>query len=217
MIKAYFCIDGFSFKRINDFYKYEHRRHSRLNLSAFESYLRYEMKRRMGISSDVSNLVFEKHFYHPNQDPRQCPYKSDIGDAILKFESNVVNSNYVMHYAQNSSTLNPKPNENLFMDSVVAAKQNRVDIFILLSTQGQYACILKQMKNCGIPSVLVCWNSICKNSYGNSSFWRTDSALRNSANVCCPLEKILNLPNGKHPIVESMFAGVPSLSIQITS
>jgi hypothetical protein len=205
MKKAYFCIDGFSFKRINDFYKYEHKRRSRLNIAALESYLRYEIARRFDFPSDSESISFEKHFYHPSQNPRSGFYKNSINDAIFKFESSLLSANYAVHYSQRASILEPKPNENLFTDLVVATQLKKIDIFILLSTQGQHVNILRQMKHCHIPSILIGWNASCKNSSGEDSRWKTDRVLCEFASTYCPLERILNMPDGEHPLVDIMF------------
>jgi hypothetical protein len=191
MKRAYFCIDGFSFKRINDYYKHEHKMHSRLNLEAFEGYLRYEIARRLDFPSDCASLSVEKHFYHPSQSPRSRFYKNDINDAIFKFEKSLLKAGYTVHYSQNASVLAPKPNENMFADLIVATQRKKMDIFILLSTQREHVDILKQMKNNQIPSMLIGWESRCKNSQGEKRHWKTDRTLCDFANVYCPLHRVV--------------------------
>jgi len=203
--KAYFCIDGFSFKRINDFYRYEHKRRSRLSIAAMETYLRYEIERRFEWKSDFEHLTIEKHFYHPSENPERFFYKSDVKEAILKFERNLTDQGYAVHYAQAANILNPKPNDGIFADWVIARELGKFDIFILLSTQGQYVNILRQTKLCEIKSMLIGWDSTCRNSSGETSRWKTDKILVGYASAYCPLERMLNLPNGKHPLVEIMF------------
>jgi hypothetical protein len=186
MRRAYFCIDGFSFKRINDFYKYEHKRHSRLNVAAMETYLRYEIERRFEWKSDFGNLMVEKHFYHPDRNQQR--------DS--EFEKNLIISGYNIHYA----------NENIFAEWVIARELRKFDIFILLSTQKKYADIFRQTKICRIPSMLIGWESRCKNSAGRDSKWKTDQHLIENASCYCPLDRILNQSNSKKmPLVEIMF------------
>jgi len=205
MKKAYFCIDGFSFKRISDFYRYEHNRRSRLSVGAIEAYLRYEIERRLEWESDFEHLKIEKHYYHPGESPQRTFYKSHIKDALLKFEKNLADFGYEMHYSQMAYTGKPKPNEGMFADWVIANELRKYDIFVLFSTQGQYANILWQTKQCKIPSMLIGWNSSCRNSTGENSQWKTDKSLIKYASIYCPLERLLNLPSRKHPLVDSMF------------
>jgi len=209
--KAYFCIDGFSFKRVSDFYKHEHNRRSRLSVGAMEAYLRYEIERRLEWKSDSEHLKIEKHFYQPSENPQRVSYKSDVKEAILRFEKNVTLSGYAIHYAQMANMAKPKPNEGMFADWVVANELRKFDIFVLFSTQGQYASILQQTKQSNIPSMLIGWNSSCKNSAGEDSRWKTDKALIKYAKVYCPLERMLNLPNKKHPLADTMFEKSSSL------
>jgi hypothetical protein len=190
--KAYFCIDGFSFKRINDFYKYEHKRHSRLSIASVEIYLRYEIARRLEWNSYPEELDIEKHFYHPNESPLRAFYRNDVKDVILRFEKNLINCGYNVHYSQRANALEPKPNRNILTDWIIAKALRKYDIFILLTTQGEYANIFKQTKQCKIESLLIGWDSLCKNSEGIDSRWKTDKSLIGYAGIYCPLEKILN-------------------------
>ncbi|MCL2100652.1 MAG: hypothetical protein FWH22_02925 [Fibromonadales bacterium] len=204
MKKAYFCIDGFSFKRINDFYRYEHRRRSRLNIASMETYLRYEIQSRFEWESDSGNLEIEKHYYYPSESPLKGFYRSDVKNAILNFEKNLMELGYIVHYARQGD-INPKPNENLFSDWVVANELRKYDVFVLLSTQGQHAGILRQARLCNVPSILIGWESACRNSFGERSRWKTDKTLVGYANAYCALEKTLNRPRRKNPFTDIMF------------
>jgi hypothetical protein len=92
----------------------------------------------------------------------------------------------------------PEPNKDILTDWLVASALRRYDVFVLLTTQGQYANIFKQTK----PSVLIGWDSVCKNSAGMDSNWKTDKISIGHASVYCPLEKVLN---NKHPLANIMF------------
>jgi len=182
MKKAYFCIDGFSFKRINDFYRYEHKRHSRLNIASMETFLRYEMTRRLDWNCSPDNLDIEKHFYHP----------SDAKNSMLKFEGKLIDCGYNIHYSQRANALKPHPNNNIFPDWLIAMELRKYDIFVLLTTQGQYAGTFRITKRHGIKTLLIGWDSPCMNSTGWDTCWKTDKNLIGYANIYCPLEKMLN-------------------------
>ena len=197
MKKAFFCIDGFSFKRISDFYRNEHTRHSRLSISAMETYLRFELERRFEWQSDPENLAVEKHFYHPGTKP--------VRGSLLNFERNLADSGYTVHYQEEGVPV-PRLNRGIFYDWIISKNFRKFDIFALLTTQGQYANIFRQNRERKIPSILIGWDSICKNSFGASSWWKTDKTLIECASVYCPLERTLNLPNNdEHPLAGIMF------------
>ncbi len=196
MKKVFFCIDGFSFKRISDFYRNEHIRRSRLRISAMETYLRFELERRFEWQSDPENLVMEKHFYHPGIKP--------VRGNLLNFEKNLADSGYIVHY-QGENVSGPRPNRSIFYDWIISKNFKKFDIFALLTTQGQYANIFRQNKQRKIPSILIGWDSICQNSFGASSWWKTDKTLIEHASVYCPLERTLNMHNDEHPLTGIMF------------
>jgi len=203
MKKAYFCIDGFSFKRINDFYRYEHKRHSRLSIAAMETFLRYEMTRRLDWNCFPENLDIEKHFYHPSESPRNAFYNRDVKDAMLKFEGKLIDCGYNIHYSRRPNALKPCPNNDIFNDWLIAMELRKYDIFVLLTTQGQYAGIFRQAKRHGIKTLLIGWDSICMNSKGANGLWKTDKDLIGYANIYCPLEKMLN--RSDCPFADAMF------------
>ncbi|MCL2282970.1 MAG: hypothetical protein FWC26_06600 [Fibromonadales bacterium] len=207
MRKAYFCIDGFTFKRISDFYKYEHKRHSRLNIAAMELYLRFEIERRLGWNSDTQHLDVEKHFYHPNESPETGGYRLNVEEAILKFEKALIDFGYAIHYAKHGrgNTIHPRPNESVYSDWLIASQLKKYDAFALFSTQGQYSNLLRKTMKCKIPVILIGWNGPCTNSSGIRSEWKTDKSLIECADVYCPLEKILNSSNRRNPIADVMF------------
>jgi hypothetical protein len=174
-------------------------------MAALENYLRYEIANNLNLPSDSKSLAFEKHYYHPSRSPRSHSYKGDVCKAILKFENNLEKANYTIHYSEKVAASGVRPNETLFADSMLAMQLKKFDIFVLLSTQGQHANVLQQMKANQIPSVLVGWNAICKNSSGTDSQWKTDKLLCKYASAYSQLEKTLDLPIGEHPFADTMF------------
>ena len=208
MKKAYFCIDGFTFKRISDFYKYEHRRRSRLNIAAMETFLRYEIERRFEWKRGIDHLEVEKHFYHPNESPQRIHYRVDVENAILKFERALMDSGYGIHYAQYGKDFTPRPNESIYSDWLIAKQLRKYDAFAILTTQGQYTHLLRQNLMCEVPTILIGWEAACVNSSGEPSWWKTDKALINYASTFCPLDRILNKPDTGHPFADLMFERV---------
>ncbi|MCL2208113.1 MAG: hypothetical protein FWB90_08505 [Fibromonadales bacterium] len=205
MRKAYFCIDGFTFKRISDFYKYEHKRRSRLSVAAMETFLRYEIERRFEWKSGIDHLEVEKHFYLPYDNPRRIRYRMEVEKAILKFERALEDSGYDTHYARYGNNFTIKPNENIYAEWLIAKQIRKYDVFAIFTTQGQYLRLLQQTMLCEVPTILIGWDGACVNSSGEASFWKTDKALIGNASTYCPLERILNLPNAGHPFTDIMF------------
>lgn len=204
MKKAYFCIDGFSFKRMSSFYKHEHNRHSRLNIAAMESYLRYEIKRRLECDSSAENLEIEKHFYYPNGPKKDACYTN----------AELSNCGYAIHQGQNSTT--SAPNCNILPDWQAAKTVKNYDIFAIFTTQGQYVSLLRQTRQFEIPSILIGWDSICRNSNGERRRWQTDKALIDYASVYCPMEKVLNRPDKRIFFSDAMFEkSLPSYPLNL--
>ena len=62
-----FFIDGFTLKRVNEYYRYYHPYRSRLNFKGLKSWVRAEAAQVFRPRGRVS---MEAHYYHPYKDPK---------------------------------------------------------------------------------------------------------------------------------------------------
>jgi hypothetical protein len=172
MERTLFYIDGFSFRRINDFYRNESEIQQRLNLDALLPWVRHEVK-SLGFAGDSS---VECRFYSPACDPRLHFWEGQ--QATIRFEDRLCRAGFEVHYKEQSE--GPlRPNLQQERDALEELFYGeRIGLFVLFSTQKDYARLLRALSEQEVPQMLVGWEAQCHSKAGKPIYWRPDPELR---------------------------------------
>lgn len=200
-----FCVDGFTFRRINDFYRDEHARRARLQPGGLKCWAQRELASSLS-GWEGEEVVWDNHFYHPYEDPRERPQDVRNVAAGLRFENTLKEAGYAVHYACREMQRPLSPNLELCDDVLLAAVYGRVDACVLLSTQGQYASLLERLRALGVPVLLIGWEQCCRSRQGEAVRWKTDTQLRAQASAYRGLEGVIgNEVRAGDMLVEQLF------------
>jgi hypothetical protein len=201
-----FCVDGFTFRRINDFYRDEHPRRARLHPGGFKPWVRREAARLLGWPPDTAQLSLDCHFYHPFEDPRSRLGLAANVSGALRFEETLQEAGFAMHYSDEKDIRRLCPNMDLCDDVLLAAVYGQAEALVLFSTQGQYAPLFQRLHDLRLPTILVGWESPCRTRAGAQVPWRTDSLLKHCASHYIGLQDAVGAEAiGKDPFVEQLF------------
>jgi hypothetical protein len=182
MQRVLFFVDGFTFRRINDFHRDEACRPSRINVAGLDAWLRDEIARRPGLCDGP--FVVEKRFYHPAADPRMGFFGTQGRIRSLNFEQKLSDAGFQVLYTPFKQVESLKPNFRLASDALAEARSPRRPpaLFVLLSTQRHFAQLLLDMGALGVPCLLIGWQANCRCRDGRPILWKTDEGLR----ACAP-------------------------------
>lgn len=183
-------IDGFTFRKVNEYYRVHHTRHSPINFVGLKNWINHEV---IKLFKPQGLIHMESHYYHPYEDPRESGNKRYMG--TLQFENRLVEAGIQMHYSSMDLTELKRPNPDLMDDAVIFAMYKKIDVAVLLSTQGQYASLPPQLKTMGVPTILLGWNF----EYPAANYmvkWHTDALLRERSSHYVPMEKVMGKENG---------------------
>lgn len=201
-----FCVDGFTFRRINDYYRDEHPRQGRLQPHGLKAWVRREIARHLGWAVSTDQLSLDCHFYHPYEDPRVRPASAQNVVGSLRFEETLQTAGFALHYTAEESVRRLRPNMDLPDDVLLAAVYAQVDALVLMSTQGQYADLPVRLRDLGVPTLLIGWEGTCSTRAGDSVPWRTDRLLRRNATAYTGLETGVGIAKRTDdPLVEQLF------------
>lgn len=207
MKNVLFCVDGFSFRRINDFYRDEHVRRTRLQPLGLKQWVRELVNQKMNWGAYTNQLSIECHFYHPYEDPRDRLGLSMNMQGGLRFEELLREAGYTMHYASAEAVRRLRPNMDLCDDVLLSAVYGKVDAVVLFSTQGQYADLLQRLQTLDIPVLLVGFEGLCKSRSGELIPWRTDRRLKQCCTHYVDIRELVGLEAcSPHPFVNQLFA-----------
>jgi hypothetical protein len=193
-----FFIDGFTLKRVNEYYRYYHPYRSRLDFKGLKSWVKAEAAQVFRTRGSVS---MEAHYYHPYKDPKTRGWHTP---GILRFEQQIAEAGIEIHYSENYLESQFNPNMSLMDDAVVFASYHKVDAIVLLTTQGQYSTLPQRVAPYKVPVLLLGWNfSYVRNNAVVT--WKTDSALKDRASYYVPMEEIVEEMTERDPLRFGIF------------
>lgn len=194
-----FFIDGFTFYKVNSYYKYYHERHSRICFAGLRNFV---LRQVQPFCPKNRGIIFEGHYYHSKKSPNINP-SNNSNEGLKRFEEKLLEVGFQIHYPGNDINFKKAGNADLINDLKMYAMFQEIDIVVLLSTQGFYSHVAEFLKNQKIPLFLLGWN-FSYTSANNTTFWKTDVELRQNAFRYIPMEEIINSPK-KQKITRTLF------------
>lgn len=188
-----FFIDGFTLKRVNEYYRYYHPYRSRIDFKGLKGWVRAEA---VHVFRPRGNVSMEAHYYHPYKDPKARGWHTS---GILRFEQQIAEAGMQVHYSENYLDNQLNPNMALVDDAVVFSCYHKINAIVLLSTQGQYAILPQRVSRYKIPVLLLGWDfSYQKNN--ELVNWKTDNALKDRASYYVAMEKVVENLTEEDPL-----------------
>lgn len=182
-LRLFFFVDGYTLKKVNEFYRFHHPYHCRLDFRALKNWARQEALRTF--APEASYALMDCHYYHPYKDPRM--YGGSWG--LSCFERELRFAGYQIHYCDYVCREGVRPNMSLLEDALTFASYHKMDAVVLLSTQGQYAPLPDRLRSMGLPTLLLGWQF----SYTKDNRlvrWRTDPGLQELATCYVAMDRV---------------------------
>jgi len=181
-----FFLDGYTLKKVNEYYLKHHRYHARLDFKSLKGWVRDYAMRLFG--HDGSLVEMESHYYHPYAKLADSG-ESSYGSGIDRFERQLALAGFEVHYNLPEDVDKAGPNMHLIEDAYLYACYHKIDVLVLLSTQGQYSTLPERLKREGVPTLLLGWNFVYEKN-NSTIYWRTDSCLRELSGYYVAMEQV---------------------------
>ena len=122
-----FFLDGYTLKKVNDYYRNVHRFHSCLDFRSLRLWV--EMQAIRYFEGDrYRKLEMESHYYHPYRDPhvfaRDC-------EGVFRLEQTLMECGYSVHFNNPAETSCVGPNLSLMEDALLMAMYRKLDAVVL--------------------------------------------------------------------------------------
>ncbi len=193
-LRIAFFVDGFTLKKVNEYYRFFHPYHTRLDFRGLRSWARHEALKLFSPKSSFCTM--ECHYYHPYKRPGD--YASACG--LKGLERELHHGGFNVHYAESVGNDRFTPNLGLIDDALMFAAFGRMDVAVLFSTQGQFSIFPERLRSVGVKTLVLGWNF----AYPKADRWvnwQTDSGLRESCDYYVAMEHIANkyppVPEGR--------------------
>ena len=201
VLRVGFFLDGYTLKKVNEYYLRHHRYHSRLDFKALKGWVRDYAMRLFG--HDGCPIEIESHYYHPYvrfEDRAESP----VDSGMDRFEKQLALAGFEVHYNSAENAKRMGPNLQLIEDASLCAYYRRIDALVLLSTQGQYSTLPERLKREGIPTLLLGWNF--EYLKGDTPvYWKTDSCLREQSGYYVAMEEVAEMYPPKRFAEKNLF------------
>lgn len=182
-----FFLDGYTLKKVNEYYKVHHRFHSNVDFRGLKNWVQMQAYKYFGESCNP--IEMETHYYHPYRNPHI--YGRSV-EGVLKLEHELRSAGIQVHYSDHEvETGQLGPNLGLMEDALLFASYNKMQAVVLLSTQGQFAPLPDRLRLMGIPTMLLGWNFIYPKK-SRTVRWKTDTCLRRSCSCYFAMEKVMD-------------------------
>lgn len=196
-LRIAFFVDGFTLKKVNEYYRFFHPYHTRLDFRGLRSWARHEALKLFSPKSSFCTM--ECHYYHPYKRPGD--YASSCG--LKGLERELHHGGFNVHYAESFGNDRFTPNLGLIEDALTFAAFGRMDVAVLFSTQGQFSIFPERLRAVGVKTLVLGWNF----AYPKADRWvnwQTDTNLRESCDYYVAMEHIAN----KYPPVPAGRVGL---------
>ena len=182
-LRLFFFVDGYTLKKVNEFYRFHHPFHCRLDFRALKNWARQEALRVF--APGMHYALMDSHYYHPDKNPNV--YGNSRG--MTCFERELRYAGFQIHYCDKVGRDGVRPNMSLLEDALTFASYDKMDAAVLLTTQGQYAPFPDKLKMMGLPTLLLGWQF----SYTKENRmvrWRTDPYLQELATYYVAMDRV---------------------------
>jgi hypothetical protein len=186
VLRVGFFLDGYTLKKVNEYYLKYHRYHARLDFRALKGWVRDYAVRLLG--REACPVEVEAHYYHPYVRSTDVAELS-TGDGMDRFEKQLTLAGFEVHYNTPDHANKMGPNMQLVEDAYLYAYYHKIDVLVLLSTQGQYAMLPDRLRMMGMPTLLLGWNF----SYPKEDRvvrWKTDSGLMETSTYYVAMDRV---------------------------
>jgi hypothetical protein len=189
-----FFLDGFTLKKVNDYYRNFHDIRSHLDFRGLKTWVKREALKQF--EGGYREVEMESHYYHPFPNPHI--YGRDV-DGTFKLEHELQAAGFHVHYNNHGVVGDVLgPNLGLIEDALLLASYSKMDAAVLFSTQGQFAPLPDRLRAMGVPTMLLGWEFVYPKAKRNV-YWKTDTCLRATCARYVAMEKVVE-ENSKQPV-----------------
>lgn len=177
--------DGNYFTHVSNYYNYVHDRKSRLSLAGIHKFIAERLSILEENEFERCKIV-EAHFYKTRNVASEASergnqlYFDRVFDDILSYEG------VTPHYQPIKGAVNSRSNDKslnlqMALDVVDLAFHDKLDVVVLLASDGDYTPLVNKLNSLGVRVMLICWDFEFTNDDGKRMTTKTAQDLIKSA------------------------------------
>ncbi|MBP5248200.1 MAG: NYN domain-containing protein [Fibrobacter sp.] len=184
-LKTGLFVDGFTMRKVNEYYRNIHPEYSGINFLGLKHWVAVQVSRYFWPGRSIEMMA---HYYHPYRNPEEDRDYRHRG--MMHFSDELHKAGFEVHFAGINYANDLCPNLELKEDVMLYARYHQLDALVLVSTQGQYASLPQMLSTMGIQTLLLGWNFVYHNR-DREVHWHTDQDLKRLSTYYVPMELIM--------------------------
>ncbi|GIW89868.1 MAG: hypothetical protein KatS3mg109_0300 [Pirellulaceae bacterium] len=217
MIRIAVFFDGDYFYEPSQYYKFGHKRQSRLDVSGIQEFIRHKVAECE--KCDVAQCqIVEAHYFRGRFSTRAAERAGKLKDE-RRFDEILMRAGIVQHYLPIDET-RERPTEKgidvwLSLEAFDLAVHKRFDVVALLACDGDYVPLVRKLNGIGTRVMLLAWNFQYEVSEGDKKRLRetrTSAELIKLASYPLKMDDIIGLGFSDDPLVNGIFVSERSPS-----
>jgi uncharacterized LabA/DUF88 family protein/cold shock CspA family protein len=197
--------DGYYFFKVSNYYKYEHKKKSRISISGLHDFIRNEAAKISGIDFKQCQIV-DAHYFKGRSSAKE------MGDKVQSersFEDILMRENIVTHYLPlrmgPNNTLHEKGIDVwLALEAYELAIYKRFDIIVLVVCDGDYVPLVRKLNTLGAHVMLISWDFDYYNEQGRIEMTRTSQQLIDEVYYPVSMHQVIEM-SSQDDFVRSLF------------
>jgi uncharacterized LabA/DUF88 family protein/cold shock CspA family protein len=179
LIRIGIFYDGYYFYKVSNYYKYEHKRKSRISISGLHDFIRSEIASIKNIDDLRHCQIIDAHYFRGRSSAR------DMGEKVQSeriFEDILMRENIVTHYlplryGEHNIWQEKGIDVWLALEAYELAIYKRFDILVLVAGDGDYVPLVRKLNTLGTRVMLICWDYSYYNENGALAETKTSRQL----------------------------------------
>jgi cold shock CspA family protein/uncharacterized LabA/DUF88 family protein len=197
--------DGYYFYKISNYYKYEHKKNSRISISGLHEFIRSEVATLTGIDVRKCQII-DAHYFKGRSSAKDLGEKVQserIFDDILMRE-NIVSHYLPLRYAGEGSIGQEKGIDVwLALEAYELTLYKHFDILVLIAGDGDYVPLVRKLHTLGTQVMLICWDFSYHNENGDVMETKTSRQLLSE--VFFPVQMHRRIEQDSGELIKELF------------
>jgi cold shock CspA family protein/uncharacterized LabA/DUF88 family protein len=197
--------DGYYFYKISNYYKYEHKKNSRISIGGLHEFIRNEIAVLTDIDIRKCQII-DAHYFKGRSSAKELGEKVQserIFDDILMRE-NIVSHYLPLRYAGEGSIAQEKGIDVwLALEAYELAIYKHFDILVLIAGDGDYVPLVRKLHTLGTQVMLLCWDFSFHNENGDLVETKTSRQLLSE--VFFPVQMHQRIEQDSGDLIKGLF------------
>ena len=195
--------DGSYFYKVSNYYKYEHKRKSRISISGLHEFIRNSIACKVGIPQDQCKII-DAHYFRgrsPASEMEKVQSERNFEDILMR--ENIVTHYLPLHYGENKTFHEKGIDVWLALEAYDLALSKNFDFVVLVTGDGDYVPLVRKLHAIGALVVLVSWDFSYLTEKGDVAETKTSEQLSKEAHVALLMSTLIDENPGKY--VDGLF------------